>query len=146
MATHIDRTKRKVIINFLPQVQCDYDALNLFGERVVAVNIQGDSSYTVYAGHWQDRVVQYRPHDRALSMRIASLARQMHGEMVPQITAHGAVHGDDSECTANNTLWVYSMPRVRGITYLEYLLADKTPQSDEERRTSRRVFIRDVAE
>ena len=152
MAIDTDRTKRIAIDNFfktvsVPKRQCDNDALDRFGgNRVVPVDIQGDSSYTVYAGHWQDKVVQYRPHDRALSMRIASLARQMHGEMVPQITAHGAVHGDDGECTENNMLWVYSMPRVNGITYLEYLCADKTRLSDEERRTFRRGFIKDVAE
>ncbi|TKW54774.1 hypothetical protein CTA1_12209 [Colletotrichum tanaceti] len=66
---------------------CDLLAKKLVGgERVVPVAVQGACSYTVYAGHDLEYVVQFRLKSLAIKPETAALARQIFGPLVPEVS------------------------------------------------------------
>ena len=74
--------------------ECDSRAEELVGGNVVPVAVQGVCSYSVYAGLHNDFVVQFRLRSLELREEIASLARRIHGPLVPQVSFKGQI-GED---------------------------------------------------
>ena len=58
---------------------CDTKAKDLVGGRVVPVIVQGNCSYSVYAGPEFELVVQFRLESLMLKSEIVTLAREIYG-------------------------------------------------------------------
>lgn len=65
------------------RLACDTSAREHISGNVVPVAVQGVCSYTVYAGHNSEFVVQFRLASLQLNMEIAKLARNIHGQFTP---------------------------------------------------------------
>ncbi|KAJ6115947.1 hypothetical protein N7523_006364 [Penicillium sp. IBT 18751x] len=98
---------------------CDAFAKEHLGGDVVPVPIQGECSYTVYAGVDAEYVVQFRLKTLELNMKTSSLAREIYGNYAPEVSCRGSI-GEDTE--DKDLLYVYVMSRVQGISYLEFIL------------------------
>jgi len=128
--------------------QCDDKARELAGGEVVAIAVQGCSSYTVYVGESQEYVVQFRLRSLALKLETAELARKIHGSFVPEITFSGELgtdgnDGRDEQVPMKEPLLVYLISRVPGMTYLDFRLAHD--QDSPEAPTWRRNAMEGVA-
>lgn len=122
--------------------------------RLEIVPTQGVCSYTVYAGTSNstlDWVVQFRLKSLALPMETMERARRVYGGLVPEVSFRGEMGGDacnegegDGDDGREN-LVVYVMPRMRGISRLEYILAHGFPEDGEEICEARERLVGDVA-
>lgn len=122
--------------------------------RLEIVPTQGVCSYTVYAGTSStlDWVVQFRLKSLALPMETMERARRVYGELVPEVSFRGEMGGDsDGNGNGNGgddgreNLMVYLMPRMRGISRLEYILAHGFPEDGEKICEARERLVGDVA-
>lgn len=120
---------------------CDAKALALVGGAVVPVPNQGSCSYSVYAGANSAFLVQFRLKSLELKLELAALARSVHGCLVPDVTFHGEMGIGDSE-----PVLVYVFNRIRGITYLEFILASESPEDSEQFHRDRKALVTDVAQ
>lgn len=93
--------------------ECDQKAVQLTGEAVRPVPIQGSFSYTV-AG--EKLLVQFRASHSPLDTERLALARTIHGDVVPACVAKETFGPSPA-------LTVYVMEKVPGITYIEASLA-----------------------
>jgi len=76
---------------------CDTNkAKDLVGGKVVPVTVQGNCSYSVYAGPEFDFVVQFRPKSLILKSEIVALAREIYGSLAPNTSFHGQL-GEDGK-------------------------------------------------
>lgn len=161
-------TKTRVLRN-----SCDEFAKNLFLKnntsgststststntvRLEIVPTQGVCSYTVYAGNSSnstlDWVVQFRLKSLALPLETMERARRVYGGLVPEVSFRGEI-GDGNACNdgdgddgddGRENLVVYVMPRMRGISRLEYILAHGFPEDGEEICEARERLVGDVA-
>lgn len=117
------------------------------------VPTQGVCSYTLYAGNNSsnssslDWVVQFRLKSLALPMETMERARRVYGGLVPEVSLRGEMGdgggGDDDDGREN--LVVYVMPRMRGISRLEYILAHGFPEDGEKICEARERLVGDVA-
>lgn len=128
--------------------------------RLEIVPTQGVCSYTVYAGtststsnnSTLDWVVQFRLKSLALPMETMERARRVYGGLVPEVSLRGEMGGDDA-CNdgegdgddGRENLMVYVMPRMRGISRLEYILAHGFPEDGEKICEARERLVGDVA-
>lgn len=120
--------------------------------RLEIVPTQGVCSYTVYAGTSNnstlDWVVQFRLKSLALPMETMERARRVYGDLVPEVSFRGEMGGDigggDGDDGREN-LVVYVMPRMRGISRLEYILAHGFPEDGEKICEARERLVGDVA-
>ncbi|KAK2762131.1 hypothetical protein FQN54_001138 [Arachnomyces sp. PD_36] len=122
--------------------ECDEKAASLVGGRITPVPHQGDHSYTVYGGPQDESVVQFRLEPFPLSTEVATLARQVHGDLAPLTTYHGQLGN-----IGDRPVFVYTFNRFPGINYAEFQLAnmgDETENS-EENKVVRKNLIEDVA-
>lgn len=119
---------------------CDSKAVELVGGKVVPVAVQGNCSYTVFAGPELEFVVQFRPKPLGLRLEIIHLAGEIHNPLVPAVSFHGQL-GEDSK----SPLLVYSSPRIRGKSYLDLVLANSFSDSPARNCCRRTTFIKDVA-
>lgn len=118
--------------------------------RLEIVPTQGVCSYTVYAGTSNsstlDWVVQFRLKSLALPMETMERARRIYGGLVPEVSLRGEMGGDGGgEDDSRENLVVYVMPRMRGISRLEYILAHGFPEDGEEICEARERLVGDVA-
>lgn len=118
---------------------CDARSEELVGGKATPFGLQGTCSYTVYAGPCLEYVVQFRPKSLQLNMEMASLASQVYGSLVPTVSFEGQV-GDESK--GKEPLYVYVMGRIRGVTYLDFIVArhihgrDDSPENFPQRHCS----------
>lgn len=125
--------------------------------RLEIVPTQGVCSYTVYAGTSNsstlDWVVQFRLKSLALPMETMERARRVYGGLVPEVSFRGEI-GDGNACNdgdgddgddGRENLVVYVMPRMRGISRLEYILAHGFPEDGERICEARERLVGDVA-
>lgn len=64
---------------------CDAKALDIAGGRVMPVPIQGNCSYSFYAGPNLEYIVQFRPTSLSLDKEVSRLAQDIQGSVVPSI-------------------------------------------------------------
>ncbi|KAF9766949.1 hypothetical protein IL306_000545 [Fusarium sp. DS 682] len=121
---------------------CDARAEELVGGMATPVNVQGNCSYSVYAGPCLDYVVQFRLKSLKLDMKIASLASQVYGSLAPTVSFEGQV-GDESK--DKEPLYVYVMSRMKGMTHLDFILAHDCPDNSPETFAQRLRLMADVA-
>jgi hypothetical protein len=118
---------------------CDTKAKDLVGGKVVPVTVQGNCSYSVYAGPEFEFVVQFRLKSLMLKSEIVALAREIYGSLAPNASFHGQLGEDGKE-----PLFVYVMNRIQGISYLDFVLANGFPEN-EENFLWRKTLLSDVA-
>ena len=119
---------------------CDTKAKALVGGNVVPVTEQGNCSYTVYAGLESEFVIQFRLKSLMLNSEMANLAFQVYDALAPKATFHGQIGSDDKE-----PLLVYVMNRIKGISHLDFVLADKLPENSDQNLIWRNTIVSDVA-
>lgn len=121
---------------------CDARAEELVGGRATTLDVQGNCSYTVYAGPCLEYVVQFRLKSLQLDLRTASLARHVYGCYAPTVSFEGYL-GDESK--EKEPLYVYVMDRIKGVTHLDFILAHGYPDNSPENFARRQRLMIDVA-
>ncbi|KAK8091693.1 hypothetical protein PG997_002054 [Apiospora hydei] len=97
------------------QQECDQKAYALLQAKAVRpVEMQGSLSYTVVAT--TETIISFRVPEGKLSNEHESLAKYIHGDLVPQSVYHGKL-GDEKDDKKN--LLIYTMPYLQGKSYLE---------------------------
>lgn len=97
------------------QQECDQKVYALLQAKSVRpVEMQGSLSYTVIAT--TETIISFRVPEAKLGNETESLAKYIHGDLVPQATYHGRL-GDDKK--DEKSLLIYSMPYLQGKAYLE---------------------------
>lgn len=119
---------------------CDSKAKDLVGGEVVPVTVQGNCSYSVYAGPELEFVVQFRLKSLMLRSEVVALAREIYGSLAPIASFHGQL-GDDGK----EPLFVYVMNRIQGISYLDFVLANGFPENSDENLAWRKTIMLDLA-
>ncbi|KAH8893409.1 hypothetical protein GQ53DRAFT_860534 [Thozetella sp. PMI_491] len=119
---------------------CDAHAKELVGGTVDAIKIQGDSSYSVYAGPDLEYVVQFRRKSMPLNIETCAVATKIHGGLAPRVSFEGQIGEQDGE---KEPIHVYLMPRIRGMTYLDFTLASKSDAHQES--ACRKNLMIDIA-
>ncbi|EFY91195.1 hypothetical protein MAC_02866 [Metarhizium acridum CQMa 102] len=124
------------------KVQCNAIAQVVSGASTVSqVHSPGSMSYTVvcngFSGPRQDLIVSFREPGAHLDEGMVRLAKEIHGDLVPESTYHGNVEGADPP------LSIYSMPYLRGLCCLEILPFQIEMDPDEEEKHG--VFIKHLA-
>jgi len=119
---------------------CDTKAKDLVGGKVVPVTVQGNCSYSVYAGPEFEFVVQFRLKSLMLKSEIVTLAREIYGFLAPNASFHGQLGEDGRE-----PLFIYVMNRIPGISYLDFVLANGFPENSDENFVWRKTLMSDVA-
>jgi hypothetical protein len=98
-------------------------------------------SYTVVCdwrpGQQQDLVISFREQSAILDERIVSLAKAVHGDLVPESTCHGNLEGADPP------LYIYSMPYLQGSSCIEVLGCEVEMDSAEQGK--HKVFMKHLA-
>jgi len=124
--------------------ECDAAAKDLVGGDVIPVDVQGVCSYTVYAGPKQEFVVQFRLRSLSLKPETAALAREIHGDLTPEISFKGQI-GADFDVNGREPLNIYVMTRIKGVSRLDFILAHEEPENSLEYFSWRKTLITDVA-
>ncbi|KLU90688.1 hypothetical protein MAPG_10540 [Magnaporthiopsis poae ATCC 64411] len=125
---------------------CDSLAKELVGgDSVVPVAVQGACSYTVYAGHDLNYVVQFRLKSLELKGQTAALARRIFGALVPDVSFRRQLGDESTAAAGQEPLLVYTMTRIRGISRLDFVLAHGFPENSPTNKTRRKTLIQDVA-
>ncbi|EFR03714.1 hypothetical protein MGYG_06711 [Nannizzia gypsea CBS 118893] len=107
--------------------ECDAFARGLGGD-VVPVAAQGVCSYTVYAGPNSEFVAQFRLKSSQLNMETMDLARDIYGEFAPQVSFRGQI---GAAVEGKEPLYIYVMSRIRGISYLDFILAHNSQEPED---------------
>lgn len=123
---------------------CDAYAREHLGGNVIPVPVQGVCSYTVYAGSNAEFVAQFRLEALHLRMDTANLARTIYGHFAPEVAFKGVI-GEETE--GKEPLYIYVMSRVRGMIYLDFILAHTShvPENSAEFSHWRKNLIADIA-
>ncbi|KAL4898761.1 hypothetical protein BDV59DRAFT_207006 [Aspergillus ambiguus] len=123
---------------------CDTFAREHLGGNVIPVAVQGVCSYTVYAGPNAEFVAQFRLKSFRLNLETVNLARTIYGDFAPRVTFRGEI-GEDAE--NKEALYIYVMSRIRGISYLDFILAhnSQVPENSVEFSLWRNNFVIDAA-
>lgn len=123
---------------------CDLHAKQLLDGGLQLVPVQGACSYTVYAGATLGSVVQFRLKSLALPLKTMELAHQVYGKFAPEVAFRGQIGEDDAD-DGREALLVYVMPRMQGISRLDFILAYGFPEDTPENCNARLMLIKDVA-
>ncbi|RTE68144.1 hypothetical protein BHE90_017480 [Fusarium euwallaceae] len=102
--------------------ECDAKAQQLAGGQVVPVEIQGNCSYSVYAGIKDEFVVQFRLRSLALRTETSALANAIYGSLAPRVEFRGQLGADERD-DEKEPLFIYLISRIPGTTYLDFRLA-----------------------
>ncbi|KAF2966703.1 hypothetical protein GQX73_g6875 [Xylaria multiplex] len=124
------------------QKQCDEIAQTISGASTVSlVDSPGSMSYTVVCsgttGSRKDLIVSFREPGAVLDDEIIKLAKEVHGDLVPEPTYHGNMEGADPP------LFIYSMPCLQGSSYIKVMPFQTEMDSDE--RDKHTVFTKHLA-
>ncbi|KAI9678632.1 MAG: hypothetical protein M1817_005689 [Caeruleum heppii] len=119
---------------------CDVKAKDLVGGQVIPVTVQGACSYSVYAGPEFKFVVQFRLDSLMLKSEVATLAREIHGSLVPSVSLQGRL-GEEGQ----NPLFVYVLSRMQGISHLDFVLANGFPNNTDQNFLWRKTLMADLA-
>ncbi|KAF4439742.1 Mus38-like protein [Fusarium austroafricanum] len=123
------------------QMQCDQIAQSVSGASAVRpVDSPGSMSHTVICSgrpEPQDLIVSFREPGARLDEEMVTLAKEIHGDLVPVSTCHGNVEGADPP------LSIYSMPYLRGSSYIEVLAFQVEIDPEEEAKHG--VFVKHLA-
>lgn len=76
---------------------CDTKAKDLVGGDVVPVTVQGNCSYSVYAGPEFEFFVQFRLKSLVLKSKIVTLAREIYSSLAPNASFHRQFGEDGKE-------------------------------------------------
>lgn len=129
------------------QQACDARAKELTGTEVKPVEIQGISSYSVYAG--QDLVIQFRLKAVELKPSMTALAKKIYGGLAPTTTFQGLLGVEIAGIPPNEDeqppLAVYSMDRIHGVGCALFFAASPYPPNELRRHEFRETLIRDLA-
>lgn len=125
--------------------ECDEKAIQLVGgTTVMPVTIQGNYSYTLYAGPSLEFIVQFRHLHLPIDVQTMALAREIHGELVPPIletgemgtlrnSQEGTITSIEIPTRITPLVW-HVFPRVQArcasgmaISYLDFLKTHRTP-------------------
>ncbi|GKT80885.1 Mus38-like protein [Colletotrichum tofieldiae] len=105
------------------------------------VDSPGSTSYTVICSgrpeSQQDLIVSFREPGAMLDEEMVQLAKEIHGDLVPESTYHGNVDGADPP------LSIYSMPYLRGASCIEVLAVQVNMDYEEEAKHG--VFVKHLA-
>ena len=123
---------------------CDLHARALVDGGLQLVPVQGACSYTVYAGATLGSVIQFRLKSLALHLKTMELAHQVYGKFAPEVAFKGQI-GEDHSDDGREALLVYVMPRMQGISRLDFILAFGFPEDTPANRNARITLIKDVA-
>lgn len=128
MSAYPEYSLNNSVTEFLSQTSanreaCDTKAKDLVGGKVIPVTGQGNCSYSVHAGPEFEFVVQFHLKSLMLRSETVTLARQIYGPLAPNAEFHGQLGEDGRE-----SLWIYVMNRIPGISYLEFVLANGFPK------------------
>ena len=123
---------------------CDKYAKEHLGGNAVPVPVQGVCSYTVYAGINAEFVAQFRLKSHQLRIEIANLARTIYGRLAPEVVFKGVM---GQEIEGKEPLYLYTMSRIRGIDYLDFILAHigQVPENSAQFSHWRKNLVTDVA-
>jgi len=121
---------------------CDLRATELVDGGLQLVPVQGACSYTVYAGPEHCSVIQFRLKSLALPLKTMELAHQVYGTLAPEVALEGQIGEDDDDTEA---LLVYVMPRMQGISRLDFILAYGFPEDTPKNCDARLTLIKDAA-
>ncbi|KAG4253273.1 hypothetical protein FPRO03_07233 [Fusarium proliferatum] len=124
------------------QIQCDEIAQSVSGASTVSlVDSPSSMSYTVICSsrleQQQDLIVSFREPGAMLDEKMVKLAKENHGDLVPESTCHGNVEGADPP------LSIYSTPYLRGSSCIEVLAFQV--EMDPEEEAKHRVFVQHLA-
>ncbi|KAI3316991.1 hypothetical protein HD806DRAFT_516322 [Xylariaceae sp. AK1471] len=127
---------------FPAQSRCDEIAQSISSASTVRpVDSPGSMSYTVVCSGrprpHQGLVISFREPGAKLDEGIVKLAKEIHGDLVPESTCHGNVEGADPP------LSIYSMPYLRGSSCIEVLTFEVEMDFDEEAK--HKVFMKHLA-
>ncbi|KAI1867146.1 uncharacterized protein JN550_007198 [Neoarthrinium moseri] len=125
------------------QMQCNEIARAISGASIVGpVDSPGSMSYTVVcngcSGQYHDVVVSFREPCAVLNSEMMRLAKAIHGGLVPESTCHGTLEGADPP------LLIYSMPYLRGSSYINVLSFQVEMNPGEEAKHL--TFIKNLAQ
>ncbi|KAK2009982.1 hypothetical protein LZ32DRAFT_639672 [Colletotrichum eremochloae] len=124
------------------QRQCDEITKLVSGASTVSpVDSPGSMSYTVICNGrpqpQQDLIVSFREPGAMLDEEMVKLAKEIHGDLVPESTCHGDVEGADPP------LSIYSMSYLRGSSRIEVLAFHV--ELDPEEEANHGVFVKHLA-
>lgn len=119
---------------------CDTKARDLVGGGIVPVTVQGNCSYSVYAGPEFEFVVQFRLKSLMLKLETVTLARKIYGSLAPNTSFHGEL-GDGGK----EPFCVYVMNRIQGISHLDFILASDVPGNSNQNFIWQKTLMSDVA-
>lgn len=122
---------------------CDLRATELVDGGLQLVPVQGVCSYTVYAGPEHCSVIQFRLKSLALPLKTMELAHQVYGKLAPEVVSEGQMGEDDDD--GREALVVYVMPRMQGMTRLDFILAYGFPEDTPKNCDARLTLIKDAA-
>ncbi|KAI9891264.1 MAG: hypothetical protein M1814_002954 [Vezdaea aestivalis] len=145
MLTYLEYSLDTAIAEFFLQTsatheECDRKAKEIAKGKVVPVTVQGNCSYSVYAGPELEFVVQFRLKSLVVKSEIMTKAREVYGSLAPFTSFHGQVGEDGGE-----PLFIYVMNRVPGISYLDFILANGFPENSDDNFIWRKTLMKDVA-
>ena len=124
------------------QSRCDEIAQSLSEALTVTpVESPGSMSYTVICSGCRepkDLVVSFREPEALLDVEVVNLAKEIHGDLVPESTYRGGVEGADPP------LFIYSMPYIRGSSCVETLACQVEMSPEQE--SKHRFFIKHLAQ
>jgi hypothetical protein len=95
------------------KTECDNFVRQKYEGKILPVEIQGLTSYTVIAGPKANKIIQFREQTALLDMNMLKLAKDIHGEVVPSCSELGWV-GDPS----GSPLAIYEMNRLHGENFV----------------------------
>ncbi|VUC30319.1 unnamed protein product [Clonostachys rosea] len=124
------------------RAECEAQAVKLTGGKAVLVAIQGDCNYSVYSGPELEYVVQFRLKPLEVKMTTATLASQIYGKFAPIIDPERQI-GD--EIAGKEPLCIYVMSRVKGISYLDLMLASENLENSPAAFAARKTLMTGVA-
>jgi hypothetical protein len=87
------------------------------------MTVQGNCSYSVYAGPECEFVVQFRLKSLMLKSEITALAREIYSFLALNASFHGQLGEGGKE-----PLFIYVMNPIPGISYLDFVLANGFPK------------------
>ncbi|KAF9894418.1 hypothetical protein FE257_007921 [Aspergillus nanangensis] len=124
---------------------CDAYVTEHLGGDIIPVAVQGVCSYTVYAGPHGEYVAQFRLKSHELRIETINLAQTIYGHFVPGVAFKGQI-GDDV-VDEREPVYIYIMSRVKGMSYLDFLLANNSdiPENSPQFSLWRKNLITDIA-